>query len=141
MSPPRGLSNPVHHVDPNQREPLAVIGIGCRFPGGLDSPVALWDALLGGINAIRDVPEDRWKHDRFHDTNPEKVGSIRNAKGGFIDGVDQFDGDFFGYFPNEAQRIARNIEPPSRAIDRRPSHNDRSKRLETLIASFGAAIR
>lgn len=61
--------------------------------------------MLGGINAIRDVPEDRWTHDRFHDTNSEKVGCIRNAKGGFIDGVDQFDGDFFGYFPTEAQRL------------------------------------
>ena len=92
---------------PNQssREPLAVIGIGCRFPGGIDSPTAYWDALLNGINAICEVPDDRWKHARFHDTNPEKSGCIRNARGGFIDSVDQFDGEFFGYFPTEAQRI------------------------------------
>ena len=105
MSPPRGLPKPVHHVDPNQREPLAVIGIGCRFPGGIDSPTAYWDALLRGLNAICDVPDDRWKHERFHDINSEKVGCIRNAKGGFIEGVDQFDAEFFGYFPTEAQRI------------------------------------
>src|SRR5689334_13949033 len=105
MSSDFELSSSVPHVDQFPREPLAVIGIGCRFPGGLDSPTALWDALLGGINAIRDVPDDRWKHARFHDTNSEKVGNIRNAKGGFIDGVDQFDGEFFGYFPTEAQRI------------------------------------
>ncbi len=105
MSPPLGLSNPIHHLDPNQREPLAVIGIGCRFPGGIDSPTAYWDALLRGLNAICDVPDDRWKHERFHDTNSEKVGCIRNAKGGFIEGVDQFDAEFFGYFPTEAQRI------------------------------------
>lgn len=92
-------------LNPNQGEPLAVIGIGCRFPGGINSPGACWDALLGGINAICDVPEDRWKHSRFHDTNPEKTGCIRNARGGFIEGVDQFDGEFFGYFPAEAQRI------------------------------------
>lgn len=96
--------NSVQHLV-RQREPLAVIGIGCRLPGGIDSPVVFWDALLRGVNAIRDVPDDRWKHARFHDTNPEKSGSIRNAKGGFIDGVDQFDGEFFGYFPAEAQRI------------------------------------
>ena len=96
---------PDSHLDQPLREPLAVIGIGCRFPGGIDSPVAYWNGLLRGLNAICDVPDDRWKHARFHDTNPEKAGYIRNAKGGFIDGVDQFDGEFFGYFPTEAQRI------------------------------------
>jgi acyl transferase domain-containing protein/surfactin synthase thioesterase subunit len=88
-----------------KREPLAVIGIGCRLPGDIDSPPSFWSALLRGMDAIRDVPEDRWNHARFHDTNPEKSGCIRNAKGGFINGVDQFDGDFFGYFPAAAQRI------------------------------------
>src|SRR5260370_30247605 len=92
-------------ADQPLREPIAVVGIGCRFPGGIDSPTAYWRALLGGLNAIRDVPDDRWKHSRFHDTDPEKFGSIRNAKGGFIEGVDQFDAEFFGYFPTEAQRI------------------------------------
>ena len=91
-------------VTPTPREPLAVIGIGCRLPGGLNSPQELWEGLLKGINAIREVPEDRWKHSRFHDTNPEKMGCIKNAKGGFIDNVDKFDADFFGYFPTEAQR-------------------------------------
>ena len=57
---------------PHQREPLAVIGIGCRFPGGIDSPISCWNALLAGVNGIRDVPEDRWKHALFHDANPEK---------------------------------------------------------------------
>ncbi len=61
--------------------------------------------MLRGLNAICDVPDDRWKHERFHDTNSEKVGCIRNAKGGFIEGVDQFDAEFFGYFPTEAQRL------------------------------------
>jgi len=91
--------------DRPQREPLAVIGIGCRLPGGIDSPAAFWDALLRGFDGIRDVPEDRWRHSRFHDANPEKTGCIRNAKGGFMDGVDLFDAEFFGYFPNEAQRM------------------------------------
>ena len=105
MPPPVYPPNPNHPSDQLLREPLAVVGIGCRLPGGIDSPTAYWNALLAGINAIRDVPEDRWIHSRFHDTNPEKFGSIRNAKGGFIDGVDQFDAEFFGYFPTEAQRL------------------------------------
>ncbi len=97
--------NPASQVDSSHREPLAVIGIGCRLPGGINSAVEYWDALLRGLNAICDVPEDRWTHSRFHDTNPEKFGCIRNARGGFINGVDQFDAEFFGYFPAEAQRI------------------------------------
>lgn len=87
------------------REPIAVIGIGCRFPGGVYSPTDLWNLLLSRAHGIREVPDDRWKHENFHDTDAEKSGCIRNAKGGFIDNVDRFDGEFFGYFPTEAQRI------------------------------------
>ena len=105
MTVPPYRPNGAHYPDPSAREPLAVVGMGCRFPGGIDSPGAYWDALLVGLDAIRDVPADRWQHSRFHDTDPEKAGAIRNAKGGFIDGVDQFDAEFFGYFPTEAQRL------------------------------------
>src|SRR6266478_342089 len=105
MPSPPYAPNSTRPSDQALREPIAVVGIGCRFPGGIDSPTAYWNALLGGLNAIRDVPEDRWKHSRFHDTDPEKFGCIRNAKGGFIDGVDLFDAEFFGYFPTEAQRM------------------------------------
>src|SRR4051812_30770152 len=97
--------NAAHYRDAPGREPLAVVGMGCRFPGGIDSPVAYWDALLRGLDAIRDVPEDRWNHPWFHDADPEKAGRIRNARGGFLDGVDLFDAEFFGYFPTEAQRL------------------------------------
>jgi acyl transferase domain-containing protein/NADPH:quinone reductase-like Zn-dependent oxidoreductase/surfactin synthase thioesterase subunit/NADP-dependent 3-hydroxy acid dehydrogenase YdfG len=105
MATPPYPANPGRVPGPLQREPLAVVGIGCRFPGGIDSPVKYWDALLAGVDAIRDVPADRWLHARFHDPDPEKAGCIRNARGGFIDGVDQFDAEFFGYFPTEAQRL------------------------------------
>ena len=105
MHPAEAALTPTLDSKPPVREPLAVIGIGCRFPGGIDSPTAFWDALLKGVDAICEVPDDRWKHSRFHDTNPEKSGCIRNAKGGFIRGVDLFDAEFFGYFPTEAQRL------------------------------------
>jgi acyl transferase domain-containing protein len=105
MQAPMDSSSFLNRSQESPREPLAVIGIGCRFPGGITSASAFWDALLGGLNAICDVPADRWNHTRFHDTNPEKAGCIRNARGGFIKGVDQFDGEFFGYFPAEAQRL------------------------------------
>src|SRR5882724_11007919 len=105
MPSPPYAAHSTRPSDQSLREPIAVVGIGCRFPGGIDSPTAYWSALLAGLDAIRDVPDDRWKHSRFHDTNPEKFGCIRNAKGGFIDGVDLFDAEFFGYFPTEAQRM------------------------------------
>lgn len=105
MQSPTYLPSPTRGLDQAPREPLAVVGIGCRLPGGIDTPTAYWNALLAGLDAIRDVPEDRWIHSRFHDIDPEKSGCIRNAKGGFIDGVDQFDAEFFGYFPTEAQRL------------------------------------
>src|SRR5436190_20364982 len=103
MPSPLHSSGQARYADQPAREPLAIVGIGCRLPGGIDSPESYWKALLEGLNAIRDVPDDRWKHARFHDTNPEKFGCIRNAKGGFLDGIDQFDAEFFGYFPTEAQ--------------------------------------
>src|SRR4051794_8049199 len=52
-----------------RQEPLAVIGMGCRLPGGINSPATYWNALLSGLDAIREVPEDRWKHAQFHDPN------------------------------------------------------------------------
>ncbi len=105
MESPNYPPSPNRTADAIHREPLAVIGIGCRFPGGIDSAASYWNALLKGVDAIRDVPADRWNHSRLHDTDPEKSGTIRNARGGFIDGVDQFDAEFFGYFPTEAQRM------------------------------------
>ncbi len=98
-------ANAAQYPDLSGREPLAVVGMGCRFPGGIDTPEKYKDDLLAGLDAIRDVPSDRWLFSRFHDTNPEKAGSIRNAKGGFLEGVDLFDAEFFGYFPTEAQRL------------------------------------
>ena len=86
-------------------EPLAIIGIGCRLPGDVYSPSDFWEALSCGKSGICNVPEDRWLHERLHDTDVEKYGNIRNARGGFIQSVDQFDGEFFGYFPAEARRI------------------------------------
>jgi acyl transferase domain-containing protein/surfactin synthase thioesterase subunit/NAD(P)-dependent dehydrogenase (short-subunit alcohol dehydrogenase family) len=121
---------------------LAVIGIGCRLPGGIGSPDEFWKALLKGFDAIRDVPEDRWKHSRFHDTNPEKSGCIRNAKGGFIDGVDLFDAEFFGYFPAEAQRIDPQqrllLEVTHEAMEDAGLRRDQldSTRTSVFIASF-----
>ncbi|MCL4202089.1 MAG: aminotransferase class I/II-fold pyridoxal phosphate-dependent enzyme [Pirellulaceae bacterium] len=85
-------------------QPIAIVGIGCRFPraNNLDE---YWNLLRGGIDAIREVPRDRWDVDAFFDPNPGVPGRMYTRWGGFLDGVDQFDPTFFGIAVREAQRI------------------------------------
>lgn len=88
-----------------KKEPIAIVGIGCRFPGNINNPDEFWTALRQGFDAITDIPEERWHIDAFYDPNPNKAGKIKARKGGFVKDIDQFDADFFGIFPSEAQRI------------------------------------
>lgn len=85
--------------------PLAVVGIGCRLPGGADSPDRYWNLLTSGTDATGDVPESRWNAARFHDPNPAKVGKMVTRRGGFLSDIDQFDPQFFGISPREAHSI------------------------------------
>ena len=89
----------------SEREPIAVVGIGCRFPGGVSTAMGFWETLQQGIDAIGDIPKDRFDSSSFYDKDPQKYGTIRNCKGGFLDDIKSFDADFFGYFPVEASRI------------------------------------
>ncbi len=84
------------------REPIAVIGVGCRFPGNANGPEAYWRLLRDGVDAIREIPPDRWDADAYYDPDPETPGKLATRWGGFINGVDQFDADFFGVTPREA---------------------------------------
>ncbi|MGO4444691.1 type I polyketide synthase [Mycobacterium sp. 2YAF39] len=87
------------------REPLAIVGIGCRLPGGADSAVRLWDLLCNETDATSVVPESRWHAARYHDPNPAKVGKIVTRRGGFLCDIDQFDPQFFGISPREAHSL------------------------------------
>jgi acyl transferase domain-containing protein/acyl carrier protein len=82
-------------------EAIAIIGIGCRFPGARD-PRAFWDLLRNGVDAIREVPAERFNLDDFFDADPAAAGKIVTRWGGFIEQVDQFDARFFGISPREA---------------------------------------
>ncbi len=92
----------VDALEREKHEPLAIIGMGCRFPGGANSPEAFWELLKNGVNAIADVPADRWDIDAFYDSNIDAPGKMSTRWGGFIDKVDQFDPQFFGIAPREA---------------------------------------
>ena len=81
---------------------IAIIGIGCRFPGGASDPERFWRLLVEGRDAITDVPPDRWDVDAFYDPDPEVAGRMYTRRGGFLEGVDRFDAAFFGISPREA---------------------------------------
>ena len=92
-------------------EPIAIVAVSCRFPGAPD-PEAFWDLLSGGVDAIREIPEDRFDIDEFYDPDPESPGKIYTRFGGFLDGIDGFDPEFFGISPREAVWI----EPQQRLM-------------------------
>ena len=82
-------------------EPIAIVAVACRFPGAPD-PEAFWEVLSGGVDAIREIPEDRFDIDEFYDPDPETPGKIYSRFGGFLNGIDGFDPEFFGISPREA---------------------------------------
>nr|AEH26539.1 polyketide synthase [uncultured Acidobacteria bacterium C5] len=93
-------------------EPIAVIGIGCRFPGGVDTPQAFLELLREGRDAITEVPRDRWDPDAWYDPNPDMPGKINCRHGGFVEGCENFDPAFFEIAPREA----RSLDPQQRML-------------------------
>lgn len=93
-------------------EPIAIIGIGCRFPdgrkgtGGVRGPHAFWSMLTDGVDAIVEVPGDRWNSKVFYHPDPASApGTVGTRLGGFLDGIDRFDPGFFGISPREAAHM------------------------------------
>nr|VFJ42992.1 MAG: Acyl transferase domain-containing protein [Candidatus Kentron sp. DK] len=82
-------------------EPVAIIGMGCRFPGA-DGPDAYWRLLRDGVDAIGEVPSARWDIERFYHPDPDVPGKVYTREGGFVPEIDQFDPVFFGISPREA---------------------------------------
>jgi acyl transferase domain-containing protein len=89
----------------HKREGIAIIGIGCRFPGGVNDASALWKLLVEGREGVCDVPADRWNVERFYDSEPGLIGKSIAKRGGFLEAIDQFDPQFFGISPREAPYI------------------------------------
>nr|AFU81769.1 styrene syntase [Styrene synthase expression construct pBbA2c-ss1] len=82
-------------------EPIAIVGMACRFPGAPDVD-SYWRLLSGGVDAVTEVPAGRWDMDAFYDRDPRSLGDVSTLRGGFIDDVDRFDAMFFGISPREA---------------------------------------
>jgi acyl transferase domain-containing protein/acyl carrier protein len=104
-------NSPTQHIDldikdspvTSPKEPLAIVGIGCRYPGGSTSPEAFWQMLSTGSDAICDVPADRWNSERYYSSDVGTPGKMYVRQAGFIkEPIDQFDAAFFGITPREA---------------------------------------
>ncbi|HEV7581462.1 MAG TPA: type I polyketide synthase, partial [Mycobacterium sp.] len=83
-------------------EPVAVVGIGCRFPGNVTSPECFWELMVEGRNAISGIPADRWDAEAFYDADPLTPGHMTTKWGGFVPDIAGFDAEFFGITPREA---------------------------------------
>jgi acyl transferase domain-containing protein/trans-aconitate methyltransferase len=101
----RELKARVAEVDARAREPIAIVGMGLRFPGGADDPDSFWQLLVDGVDAITEVPPERWSIDALYDPDPDRPGHMATRYGGFLRDVDRFDAPFFGISPREAETM------------------------------------
>jgi acyl transferase domain-containing protein/acyl carrier protein len=95
----------LERIEERKREPIAIIGIGCRFPGRANDPDGFWRLLMAGTDAVTEVRGDRWDVDAFFDPTPNMPGKMYTLAGAFLEGVDQFDPQFFGITPREAMSM------------------------------------
>ena len=93
-------------------EPIAIVGIACRFPGGGIDPEAFWRVIRNGVDATCEIPPGRWDIDGFYDPNPGIPGKTYTRRGGYLGEVDRFDARFFGISPREAT----NMDPQHRLL-------------------------
>ncbi|MFN6535678.1 MAG: type I polyketide synthase, partial [Nostoc sp. EkiNYC01] len=89
-------------IERAKTEPIAVIGMACRFPGGADNPDAFWQILQHGVDTIQEIPQERWDTAAYYSPNPDAEGKSYIRYGGFLKDVDLFDANFFEISPREA---------------------------------------
>ena len=122
-------------------DPVAIVGMGCRIPGA-DSPAQFWQILRNGVCAVREVPADRWDADAWYDPDPAATARSATKQGGFLDRIDEFDSEYFGILPREAERMDPQqrlfLEVAIEALDDAglPHEQLRGSRTGVYIASY-----
>ncbi|MGD1704677.1 type I polyketide synthase [Dapis sp. BLCC M229] len=97
------LRSKLEEFKKTEKEPIAVVGMGCRFPGGANNPDAFWELLRGGMDAAIEVPPERWDINSFYHSDPGTTGKMYVRQSNFLHGeIDKFDAEFFGIAPKEA---------------------------------------
>jgi len=97
--------NRLDALERSRTEPIAIVGMACRFPGGATNPQSFWRLLSRGVDAIGEIPASRWNADDFYDPDPAAPGKMNSRRGGFLQRIEEFDNHFFGISDAEAARI------------------------------------
>jgi acyl transferase domain-containing protein/acyl carrier protein len=97
----REMKTKFKKLEDGSREPIAIVGMGCRFPGA-SNPEEFWQLLSNGIDAISEIPRERWDVEAYYDSNPDAPGKTYARHGGFVNHLDEYDANFFGLSPREA---------------------------------------
>lgn len=108
----RELRARVAQLEQARTEPIAIVGMSIRAPGGVDDVAGFEQLLWRGVDAIGPIPPQRWNLDEWYDASPDAPGKMTTRFGGFVDGVDQFDAEFFGISPLEAA----SMDPQQRLV-------------------------
>ena len=99
-------------MERSRNEAIAIIGIGCRFPGNANTPESFWELLSNGKDSVREIPVERWDIDSYYDPNPDTPGKMYIRHAALVDQVDRFDPQFFGI----SGREAHSLDPQQRFI-------------------------
>lgn len=101
----KSLQAKIASMEKATAEPIAIIGVGCRFPGNVKNLESYWELLKNGTDAITEVPKERWDIDEYYDKDPEAPGKVYTRFGGFISDAEKFDASFFGISEKEASAM------------------------------------